>query len=64
MSNTIIDTNYKFPGQKNIYKGKVREVYTLENNLLLMVANVSAQANVLCHKDTNLGGRWQVLCRE
>lgn len=38
MSNTIIDTNYKFPGQKNIYKGKVREVYTLKNNLLLMVA--------------------------
>lgn len=35
-----------------------------QNNLLLMVANVSTQANVLCHKDTNFGGRWQVLCRE
>jgi phosphoribosylaminoimidazole-succinocarboxamide synthase len=38
MSNTIIDTNFNFPGQKNVYKGKVREVYTLENNILVMVA--------------------------
>ncbi len=38
MSNTIIDSNFNFPGQKGIYKGKVREVYMLENELLLMVA--------------------------
>lgn len=38
MSNTIIDTNFNFPGQKGVYKGKVREVYTLENDLLVMVA--------------------------
>ncbi|GGW41473.1 phosphoribosylaminoimidazolesuccinocarboxamide synthase [Arenibacter certesii] len=38
MSSTIIDTNFNFPGQKEVYKGKVREVYTLENNLLVMVA--------------------------
>jgi phosphoribosylaminoimidazole-succinocarboxamide synthase len=36
--NTITDTNFNFPGQQSIYKGKVREVYTLENDLLLMVA--------------------------
>ena len=36
--NTIIDTNFNFPGQKNVYKGKVREVYTLENDLLVMIA--------------------------
>lgn len=36
--NTITDTNFNFPGQKDLYKGKVREVYTLENDLLLMVA--------------------------
>ncbi len=35
---TIINTNFNFPGQQSIYKGKVREVYTLENDLLLMVA--------------------------
>ncbi|MEP2937392.1 MAG: phosphoribosylaminoimidazolesuccinocarboxamide synthase [Gilvibacter sp.] len=38
MSNTITQTNFNFPGQKSVYHGKVREVYTLENNLLLMVA--------------------------
>ncbi|MDX1364075.1 MAG: phosphoribosylaminoimidazolesuccinocarboxamide synthase [Arenibacter latericius] len=38
MSNTIIDTNFNFPGQKEVYKGKVREVYTLENDLLVMIA--------------------------
>ncbi|NNK10624.1 MAG: phosphoribosylaminoimidazolesuccinocarboxamide synthase, partial [Flavobacteriaceae bacterium] len=37
-SNTIISTNFSFPGQKKVYKGKVREVYTLENDLLVMVA--------------------------
>ena len=38
MPNTIISTDFNFPGQKNVYHGKVREVYTLENNTLLMVA--------------------------
>ncbi|WGF92118.1 phosphoribosylaminoimidazolesuccinocarboxamide synthase [Aequorivita marisscotiae] len=38
MCNTIISTNFNFPGQKHVYHGKVREVYTLENNTLLMVA--------------------------
>lgn len=38
MSNTIIDTNFNFPGQLKVYKGKVREVYSLENDLLVMVA--------------------------
>jgi phosphoribosylaminoimidazole-succinocarboxamide synthase len=38
MSNTIIDTNFNFPGQQKVYKGKVREVYTLANDVLAMVA--------------------------
>ncbi len=38
MKNTITDTNFDFPGQQSVYKGKVREVYTLENDLLVMVA--------------------------
>lgn len=38
MSNTIISTNFNFPGQKSVYHGKVREVYILENDTLLMVA--------------------------
>lgn len=35
---TLVETNFNFPGQKSVYHGKVRDVYTLENNLLLMVA--------------------------
>ena len=38
MSNTIIKTDFNFPGQKSVYHGKVRSVYTLANNQLLMVA--------------------------
>ena len=38
MNNTITDTNFNFPGQQNVYKGKVREVYTLENDVMVMVA--------------------------
>ncbi|HET8839579.1 MAG TPA: phosphoribosylaminoimidazolesuccinocarboxamide synthase [Flavobacteriaceae bacterium] len=35
---TLTSTNFHFPGQKSVYHGKVREVYTLENNLLVMIA--------------------------
>ncbi len=38
MSNTITDTNFNFPGQVSVYKGKVREVYGLDNDLLVMIA--------------------------
>ena len=38
MSNTIIKTDFNFPGQKSVYHGKVRSVYTLADNQLLMVA--------------------------
>ncbi len=36
--NTLMDTDFHFSGQKSIYKGKVREVYTLNNDILVMVA--------------------------
>jgi len=36
--NTLMDTDFHFPGQKSIYKGKVREVYTLNDDILVMVA--------------------------
>ncbi len=38
MSQTITDTNFNFPGQKSVYKGKVREVYNINNDLLVMIA--------------------------
>jgi len=38
MSQTIIDSNFNFPGQISVYKGKVREVYRLGGDLMVMVA--------------------------
>lgn len=38
MKKTITHTDFNFPGQKSVYHGKVRDVYTLENDKLLMVA--------------------------
>ncbi|WP_276346644.1 phosphoribosylaminoimidazolesuccinocarboxamide synthase [Daejeonella sp. JGW-45] len=35
--NAIKETHYKFPGQSNFYKGKVRDVYTIGDQLLVMV---------------------------
>lgn len=36
--NTITATNFNFPGQKSVYRGKVREVYNINDELLVMVA--------------------------
>ena len=36
--NTITTTNFNFPNQKSVYRGKVREVYNINNDLLVMVA--------------------------
>lgn len=38
MKGTLMSTDFNFPGQKQVYRGKVREVYTLDNDMLLMVA--------------------------
>lgn len=34
----ITSSNFNFPGQKSVYKGKVREVYNIDNDLLVMIA--------------------------
>lgn len=36
---TLTHCDFHFPGQLSHYRGKVREVYTLENDLLVMVAS-------------------------
>ena len=38
MSQTITTTNFNFPGQQSVYKGKVREVYNINGDLLVMIA--------------------------
>ncbi|MEN8965923.1 MAG: phosphoribosylaminoimidazolesuccinocarboxamide synthase [Polaribacter sp.] len=36
--NTINETNFKFPNLKSVYKGKVREVYNINDEHLVMIA--------------------------
>ena len=38
MSNTLTSTNYRFPNQTKVYKGKVRDVYTIGDDTLIMIA--------------------------
>ena len=38
MNNVILKTAFNFPGQTGFYKGKVRDVYTINDNLLVMIA--------------------------
>ncbi|OUS13894.1 phosphoribosylaminoimidazolesuccinocarboxamide synthase [Nonlabens dokdonensis] len=38
MAATITDTNFNFPKQKSVYIGKVREVYNINDDLLVMIA--------------------------
>ena len=38
MNNTITTTNFNFPKQKSVYRGKVREVYNINDELLVMIA--------------------------
>lgn len=36
--NTLTTTNFDFPKQKSVYRGKVREVYNINDELLVMIA--------------------------
>lgn len=36
--NTITETHFQFPGQKSVYHGKVREVYNINDDILVMIA--------------------------
>ena len=39
MQNVITQTNFNFPGQKSYYKGKVRDVYNIDDKYLVMVTS-------------------------
>jgi phosphoribosylaminoimidazole-succinocarboxamide synthase len=49
MSRAIVNSEFEFKGQKSVYHGKVRDVYILENGLLVMVASdrISAFDHIL-----------------
>ncbi len=37
MKNTLVKTNFQFAGQTNVYHGKVRDVYSIGKDLLVMI---------------------------
>ena len=39
MNKAIISTDFTFPGLKNIYKGKVRDVYNIKDQYLIMIVS-------------------------
>ncbi len=39
MKNAIVKTDFQFKDQKSVYKGKVRDVYNIKDELLVMVAS-------------------------
>ena len=39
MKNALTRTDFNFPGQKDVYHGKVRDVYFINDDLLVMVAS-------------------------
>ena len=39
MSNALTKTEFNFPGQVSLYKGKVRDVYNIKNDFLVMVVS-------------------------
>lgn len=39
MNKTILSSSYNFPGQKSVYKGKVRDVYNINDKYLLMIVS-------------------------
>lgn len=39
MQNTITETHFDFPNQKSVYKGKVREVYQIGDDKLVIIAS-------------------------
>jgi phosphoribosylaminoimidazole-succinocarboxamide synthase len=49
LNETITSTNFKFPKQTNVYRGKVREVYTIDEDIMVMVATdrISAFDHIL-----------------
>ena len=38
MKKALTKTDFNFPGQKSVYHGKVRDVYNINDDVLVMVA--------------------------
>jgi phosphoribosylaminoimidazole-succinocarboxamide synthase len=50
MSNTITTTDFNFPNQKSVYRGKVREVYNINDELLMVATDRLSAFDVVLPK--------------
>ncbi len=57
MSNTINDTNFNFPNQTAVYKGKVREVYTVNEKLVMIASDRLSAFDVIMPKQIPYKGQ-------
>ncbi|MDE6307115.1 MAG: phosphoribosylaminoimidazolesuccinocarboxamide synthase, partial [Muribaculaceae bacterium] len=39
MATTLVKTDFNFPGQTSVYHGKVRDVYDINDDILVMIAS-------------------------
>ncbi len=60
MNKSMVESSFKFPKQKSYYKGKVRDVYNIDDELLIMIVSdrISAYDHVL---STGIPYKGQVL---
>lgn len=47
---SLKETNFNFPGQLNLYRGKVRDVYTFENSLVMVASDRISAFDVVLPK--------------
>lgn len=57
MSNAIKDTKFNFPGQKGFYKGKVRDVYIFEKELVVVASDRISAFDVVLPKPIPFKGQ-------
>ena len=50
MNSAIVKTDFSFPGQKSKYEGKVRDVYRIEDYLVMVVSDRISAFDVILPK--------------
>lgn len=54
MSKALTKTDFHFPGQKSVYHGKVRDVYNINDEKLVMVATDRISHSMSCCRKVSL----------
>ena len=58
MATTLVNTDFHFPGQQSVYHGKVRDVYDINDDLMVMVATDRISAfDVIIQKGIHFKGK-------